>query len=400
MIDYLLEASVCLICLYLFYWLVLSREKLLSLNRFYLLVSVIVSLALPLITVSLSMEVPEAGQVWRSSPLLSEVLPTTTGPAGNGFSLISIIYWIGFSMTLLMFLMKLKSIKSRIQKGEKEKTAGLTFIYVNSRQAFSFFHYVFINKGVKEGLSGASVIAHEKAHIKGLHSLDLILIELIKTLFWFNPVVYAYLKALKLQHEYIADAYVMGSKPEAYKRTLIRHSLDVQGFPISSAFTQPPIEKRIQMIQKHKASLMKKIKPTFALPLIALLFILISCTDRATPTPSDEITLSELKTAIDELKEILEEQNKGVTNFSSGLPSPSDVTGWLKDVKTNEPIINAKIWSLPSGKTTSPNAEGFYRLPSTPKDTVVTYKAIGYKSLDIARNDYIKTNNVKLESKR
>ncbi|MCE7991386.1 MAG: hypothetical protein HEP71_05375 [Roseivirga sp.] len=402
MVDYLLEASVCLVCLYLFYWLVLSRQKLLSLNRLYLLISVTISLAFPLITITLSMEIPETVQVWRSSQNLPESVPASTEAPGTGVSLLSVIYWIGLSLTLIMFLMKIKSIRSCIRSGQQEKAEGLTFVYINSRQAFSFFHYVFINKEVKESTSGTSVIEHEKAHIKGLHSLDLLLLELVKTLFWFNPIIYLYHKALKLQHEYIADEAVIRSWDKAsYADLLVRYSLKQSGYQFAHSFSAHPVEKRLKMIDNPKATKMKKLRSILIpIPLFAILFITVSCADTSISEPSDEITLAELKISIDELKEMLEKQNKEVVSSHFGFSSVSDVTGWLKDSKTNEPIINAKIWSLPSGKSTSPNEEGFYRLPSTPKDTLVTYKAIGYKSLDIARNDYRRTNNVKLESRR
>lgn len=399
MISYLMEASVCLLILYLFYWLILSREKLLSINRYFLVASLLLSVVLPLLEIPMMSFPTESvnhlqapADVLESSSFLSEAIPPT-------FPLFN-LYLLGFSISLLRLVFKIISLYRSIKGKKSRKLRGLALISTKKRQVSSFFKYVFMPAHLDHSSTLETILNHEKVHAKDLHSLDLLFVELLKTVFWFHPIIYAFHWSLKVQHEYIADAVAMGSTPEEYQKTLIRHSLDLQGFPISSAFTQPPIEKRIRMIQKHKASLMKKIKPAFALPLVTLLFILISCTDRATPTPSDEITLAELKTAIDELKQILEEQNKGVTNSSSGLPAPSDVTGWLKDAKTNDPIVNAKITSLPSGKSTSPNEEGFYRLPSTPKDTLVTYTAIGYKSLEVSRNDYWKTGKVRLESKR
>ncbi|GEM_PF-4196346 len=399
MISYLAEASVCLLVLYLFYWLVLSREKLLSINRCFLLASLFLSITLPLLEISvtpLPIESISYLQVPAGTPEASSNAPESTP---TSFNLVFSLYVLGFSGSLLWLVFRIIRIYRSVKGKQRQKRNDLVLIYTNKRQVFSFFNYVFLP--VHLGYSSAihTILEHEKAHARGLHSLDLLLVELLKCVFWFHPVMYAFHRSLKIQHEYIADAVAMGSTPEEYKRTLIHHSLDVQGFPITSAFTQAPIEKRIQMLQKHKAGLMKKIKPAFALPLIAILFATVSCTDQTRSESSDEITLAELKNSIDELKEILEKQNK-YPNSPLALLSPSTIRGSLKDAKTNEPIINAKIRSLPSGKSASPDEEGFYNLPSTPKDTLITYTAIGYKSLEIARNDYKKTGKVKLEPKR
>ncbi len=400
MISYLAEASVCLLVLYLFYWLVLSGEKLLSINRCFLLASLFLSITLPLLEISI-MPLPGESISYLQVPAgIPEASSNALESTPTSFNLVFSLYVLGFSGSLLWLVFRIIRVYRSVKGKQQQKRNDLVLIYTNKRQVFSFFNYVFLPVHLGDNSTIHAILEHEKAHARGLHSLDLLLVELLKCVFWFHPVIYAFHRSLKIQHEYIADAVAMGSAPEEYKRTLIHHSLDVQGFPITSAFTQAPIEKRIQMIQKHKAGLMKKIKPAFALPLIAILFITVSCADKAKSEPSDEITLAELKTSIDELKELLEKQNQGTVGFPLGLPSVSDVTGWLKDAETNEPIINAKIRSLPSGKSASPNEEGYYRLPSTPKDTLVTYTAIGYKSLEVHRNDYMKTNHVTLESKR
>lgn len=371
MFSYLIEASFCLICLYLFYLLVLSREKLLHLNRYYLLFSVIVSLTFPLITITFSTEISEKIQVLQDASAISQTIPTRIESISNGVDLLSLIYWTGFSLALLRFLIKIRSIRLRILSGRQEKVGELTLIDTKSQQVFSFFQYVFINRELKEGLSRESIIEHEKAHVRGLHSLDVTLIELVKTVFWFNPVIYAYLKSLKLQHEYIADAHVSQLQGGAYEQTLIRHALVIQNVPLSSAYAQPPIDKRLKMINKTNISPMKKLKLVMAIPLFALLFFAVSRSEniKKHPTPSD------LKTAIYTSGQTYKIIDGRVQDLESGKALEKVTIFFLRS--RNKTLTNAD--GIYTG--TFSNAEGDYRLMPGKSDTLIAFRKEGYESV-------------------
>lgn len=355
MLNYLLESSVCLICLYLFYWLVLSREKFLFLNRAFLLFSVIVSLALPLVKVNISADMPLAVQALYDSAAITEVVPTNIDTGSNSLDWLSLIYWLGFLISLAILVAKIRNIRLRISRSHKERSGQLVLVDTDSQQTYSFFNYVFINKELREGQLAASIIEHERAHAKGLHSLDVILIELVKTLFWFNPIIHAYLKSLKLQHEYIADAHVTQLQGGSYEHTLIKHALVIQGIPLSSAYAQPPINKRLKMINENKTNPMKKLKLITAIPLLAVLFIAISCTENSETPPVEAVANSQSTT--ENLKEI----SGKVTESISGLG-----------------MNGVTVKGIPSGMETETDEHGKYMFNLVKSDTVLQFSKDDY----------------------
>jgi len=76
---------------------------------------------------------------------------------------------------------------------------------IKSNTAFSFFNYIFLGDSLKKEEREA-VLKHEIVHVNQKHTLDLLFFEVLRILFWFNPLVYMYQNKIMLFHEFIADA--------------------------------------------------------------------------------------------------------------------------------------------------------------------------------------------------
>lgn len=288
MISYLLEASICLIGFYGFYWLFLRSEKLLSINRFYLLITSCISIILPLLDFKVG------SNIFTPDRQLSVGGTSTQEVVSNAQSLsVESVYFIGLAISALLFVIRLLIVKKRVGSNFSFKRKKLTIVETDGREAYSFFNTVFIGKSIiNDPKLKNQILAHEIAHVKGMHLLDLMYFEFVKCLFWFNPFSYFYSKSIKLQHEYIADQNALEStNPETYENSLVEFTLSKVNTSLISSFGQHPIQKRLNMIYKLNSNIMNKLKPLFALPLFAILFASFACSEEANPvldTPENE----------------------------------------------------------------------------------------------------------------
>lgn len=138
-----------------------------------------------------------------------------------------------------------------------------------SNTAFSFFNYVFIGTKV----SGTeTIIRHELVHIDQKYSLDIIFLELIKIISWFNPFIYLLQRSLKTLHEYIADEQTAAFENDAltYSSFLVSNAYGISGSSIThSFFNYNLIKKRIIMLNQKRSGNLARLKYLLAVPLCA-----------------------------------------------------------------------------------------------------------------------------------
>jgi hypothetical protein len=144
---------------------------------------------------------------------------------------------------------------------------------------FSFFCLLFWdNSQALPEDKQAFIIKHEMAHIRQWHSADALLLELLKVVCWFNPVVYLYKKALEEVHEYLADATVVRQyDARQYSQVMAEQVFRSMNFAFTQSFNRSLITKRIAMLQIHKHHKPALWKMALSLPLIAVLFFVYSC---------------------------------------------------------------------------------------------------------------------------
>lgn len=277
--TYLLLANLYLAIFYTFYHFVLRKQTFFRLNRFFLLGSIVLALTLPLANVN------TLGQY--SQPLLQEMLQkTNTNEALNTILLspVEIIadpnspsvekngLWIQKStMTSLYLIGCLLAILTLLIRA---KYTIMAFKNPGHKDAFSFFRFVCIGKDLQ---NNKEIVQHENVHIKEWHSLDIVIIQLLKVFNWFNPFVYALERSIKLQHEYYADQKASGIHQVDYAKLLLASAFDVSPHSLSNQFNHPPLLKsRIMMVLKNRTPKQNLIKLVLIIPLISGMIILSS----------------------------------------------------------------------------------------------------------------------------
>ena len=293
---YLVKSSVCILFYELFYRLFLRGETFHRLNRIVLLVSLILSLLLPLFDVSGWFAT--AGQN-RALPLteltvsLQELVveqKTAALSDHNGMTVSVVlfgIYLTGVVLLLLKNLFVFVYLNRLLKRCRREQTADGQVYYRCPDQIgpFSWLGRVVLSSA-DDGALTSCILAHERAHVLLGHSLDLLLIELFLCFQWFNPAAWWLKKDLRLVHEYEADRYVLSSGFDActYQLLLIRKSVGPKLYNMVHSFNNYSLKKRITMMMKRKSRFWTQAKSLYVLPLGGFVLSLFACTDGKKPS--------------------------------------------------------------------------------------------------------------------
>ncbi len=279
MLDYILKSSACLLVLLLFYKLILERENMHQLKRFYLLFATVLGFTIPFITITTYVE-PTYTLGTFQPPLLEPVFyPETTQPTEQNTNFWPILLWsiygIGVLLFLVKFMVNLTKLIVKIKTNPKLKSKNIINVLINNLEIpHTFLSYIFLNKAKFENNQiPEEVLLHEHTHATQKHSLDILFIELLQIVFWFNPIIYFLKKDVKLNHEYLADQAVLqqGTQINTYQHLLLAFSSTYGGNELTNAINYSSIKKRLTVMKTQTSSTKKWIKTLVVLPLLAIL---------------------------------------------------------------------------------------------------------------------------------
>jgi TonB family protein len=142
--------------------------------------------------------------------------------------------------------------------------------YTTSDQVFTLFTRIFIPGSLRDEQDLDNVLLHEKAHIRQLHFIDLMIIELTLLLTWFNPFSWLVSRMIKENHEHLADREVLstGANAARYRAQLMNHTLGVNVFRLGTQFNHSLTLKRFKMMKKPKNSPLGIIKIALLIPAV------------------------------------------------------------------------------------------------------------------------------------
>ena len=392
----ILEALTCSAVFVLVYRLLISDMTHFRWMRIYLICSIVLPLLLPMLTHFTSL-IPsgQAGETFGNARQVLGLnasqwffqLPkqtnqyTTDDASALSISAIAmfLIYGIGLVYRTTLFSCRLYGIRQTIRRGKVEKQNKYFLVKLNDNvPPFSFLNYLFLGNSCqslsKEELN--QVRQHELTHIRQGHSFDLLLLEIIDIIFWFNPAHLYIRRSLQDVHEYLADEVASRSLKErkTYAHLLLRMLSEKPVSALFTAFGGRQIGRRIQMLARKRSGKFQLLRFASVLPLTAALLFLFSCLEKvpenfteispATTEQVQEVGSSELKIGSiswegnqaytdDELNEVLR-LNSGDTfdsaiveqriNSYSGTTSVSDLymdNGYLFLSLEIEPLYQA-----------------------------------------------------------
>ena len=274
MILYIIKSILCSVLFIAAYYLLLEKERIHRFKRWYLLSTLVLSLGIPLITVEINQ--PQlATQVGTVSQYVIEYIPylpeqshvtAASENTSTGFSwpiILLIGYGIITAVLLLRILNNFLSILSDVgNKTVSEHREAALVLHEKHVIPYSFLSYIFISP---QDVNNKHILLHELTHIRQRHTLDILLVEFIHCLMWFNPAMLLYKKAIRLNHEFLADEVVIRNYPTVdYQNILFQKTRLNNALSLASSFNYSATKKRFIMMTTMKNQTRALIKITLS----------------------------------------------------------------------------------------------------------------------------------------
>lgn len=391
-----------------YYRLFLRNRKFHRYNRFYLLVSVLVSLLLPFLKIEILLSPTAPGNQLLLNTLNSitvyEGESETIAPVASthwmewftSTNILWTLYIIGAIVFLSLLIRSLIYIRKIQAHYQAEKIDDLKFYNTSEPGTpFSFFRNIFWNSKVDfNSNEGQQIFRHELFHVRQQHSADLLFMEIVLLLAWFNPFFYLIKKELKAIHEFLADEYAVSNTDEyAYAELLVLFALHEKQNKLVHPFFHNTIKRRIAMITNLKNKKVGYLGRVMALPLSFLLFSFIVIKAQKTETPGDNV--SENTNPIIAKKPITVVIDAGHGGASTGAVS-NDNTVFEKDINLDiankiagiAQFYNLNIILIRSNDYTVNVKERMEFINSTPYDLLVSIHVNATSAGREPRTDY------------
>ena len=283
LVIYEAKVALLLAVFYICYRLLLSRETLHRLNRIVLTASVIVSFVLPfcVLTFHRTVEVAAGAAVpvlpaLPQAPAAAAAAATTAAEApaaavhGSWLpAALALVYFAGVIFCLARIVVELFQIYRIIRSGEaRPQEDGTTLIVLDRDIApFSWMKWIVLSR---EDCGNNHIVKHERAHIRLGHARDLLFIDILSSMQWFNPVMWMLKGDLRAVYEYEADDAVLreGADIREYQYSLIRKAVSASGYSITNSFNHSILKNRITMMSKPKSVTLRGLRALYVIPLI------------------------------------------------------------------------------------------------------------------------------------
>ena len=278
---YVLQVNVGLLVFYLLYRGLLARDTFLGMRRLYWWAAWVLAFLYPLVELGVwgrtetPLQVVMADYAEAMTVVVSAVAPeeAATWSWQDGGAL---LWAAGASALLLRMLVQLAVVCRLAGRGKRMEWHGVRVLAVEGDNVpFSFFRWIFVQPGNHSEGELEEILAHEQAHVRQWHSLDVVVSELLCCLFWFNPAVWLAKRCVRQNLEFLADRAVVysGFDRKNYQYHLLRLSYGVNIGQIVNNFNVSPLKKRIMMMNKKKSRHAGALKYALLLPVAGLLVL-------------------------------------------------------------------------------------------------------------------------------
>lgn len=296
LIRYAVLFSASLLVLYIFYLLRIKKSNSFQTIRFFILSILLFSLILPLQqhklnvfanTQGLKVETP-LKDIEINHQLSNDQTSVSQQDATNSFTLnnidflkiFTIIYVLISLLILFRLLWHILAVIRLLVVSEYTEYKNVRFyLSVKVNAPFTFFNWIFVPEDLTSRNDLKNILEHERIHADQYHTLDIIIIEILKAVFWINPVIWLLGQEIKQNHEYLADKGVLdtGIDRLRYQTLLLNQIAEEKFLTLSSGFNHSLIKKRIVMMTKNKFNQKLGLRVLSTLPVLAIIFLGISC---------------------------------------------------------------------------------------------------------------------------
>ena len=382
MTDFLiydLKVAAWIAVFYMFYRLMLSRETFHRVNRIVLLATAVVSFMLPFCVITLHetvvMPAPQASV--EVGNMVAEVAEPV---APLWQSLLPYLFTIGVLITLGHTLWSIFRIMRLIKESEQHPQAdGIVVCVTGNAQMspFSWMHYIVMNRRDYEE-QDAAILAHERGHIRLRHSWDVVLVDMLTALQWFNPAMWMLRMDLRAIHEYEADAAVLsqGINARQYQYLLVTKAAGIGGYSIANGISHSTLKNRITMMLHKKSQKSHLLKLLVLLPIVAVALALNAQTVKDvvyTSADKDSHEVVVVESAVQDAAAPI------AVDEGSAEAKTVKVKGQVVSVDDGKPIIGAVVQVAGSKRGAVTDTEGKFAIEA-PVGAKVNVLYVGYKT--------------------
>jgi hypothetical protein len=358
MIQFLIQSTLSMFSLLTVYHLFFEKERMHQFKRFYLLFSLVFSFVIPFVTIEIASKIIQP--VVNSGNLLfsqgsSQIIEDTNYTA----NLLWAIYGLVTLLCSIRFIRNILKITSKTKTNTIIDYYGAKLVLVQEKNLpHTFLNYIFINESdYKNRNIEAELYSHELTHVIQKHSLDILLIEFLKTIFWFNPIFIFYKRAIQLNHEFLADEFVVHYYEDIpfYQSLLVSKANISQPLYLVSNLNFLVTKKRLLMMTKTTTQTKAILKQTALIPVFAMLFYGISFKTVAMENPpshSIQTKSHDSKNKLTKKNTVLEKGLIEKTAVVKSLASTNDTdSNILTDsiATKKDPIIETTQPEFPGG---------------------------------------------------
>jgi len=353
LLIYSLKSALVLTLLYLPYTLMLRKESFFRMNRITLLTILMLALVLPLCDFP-SLAIAEQSAVYDVHHRIMQIVqnaevsepfsPAATFKSFSWLALIAFIYMIGVAIAFVIRLWQLFIIRKQIRGGclwDEKLGEARVYCHINDVAPFSWMRNIVISENDYLADGCREILLHENAHIFFRHSIDILLLTLVETLQWWNPIVYLLGSSLRDVHEYEADNHVLqqGISLHNYQKLLVKKALANTSYAFANNFNHSLIKKRLYMMNHPKSNPWLRSKVLYILPVT-----LVVLTAFATPKLNETVEkmVEEIKVPVPAT--ITEET---VEQTEDNMKSPATKTGISTPLQQETTIAQEETTDLP-----------------------------------------------------
>lgn len=276
-LPYLLKVNICWAVFYGCYWLLFRKHTFFTLNRAYLLLSLAISFVVPAIELQETVTIVEntSVSVIESGSVVVETAAASANPTGY---LLLAGYCAGVVVMVIGLVNAILHVYRVVRSGINVPMQGYILVISQRRHtrsgSFSFLKWMIVSNDDYEQ-NFEPIFTHEMVHIKQWHTLDILLIEVLKAAFWFNPALWLYKRALQDTHEFLADE--QATDRDYYATFLLTYAKSAIAASITNQFFNASLlKKRIHMIYRNRTAAWLRGKYLLLLPVLALAIALMA----------------------------------------------------------------------------------------------------------------------------
>ena len=410
MLDFLIydaKVAVLIAIFYMFYRLMLARETFHRVNRLMLLLTAVASFVLPLCVITMHETVTMEAMpmmalddlsIDEAAPVVEPVVETPWWQI-----LLPTLFIIGMLVTLGHTLMSMFRILMLIKRSEKYPQPDGTTICVSGNAKvppFSWMHYIVMNQS-DYAERNAAILAHERGHIRLKHSWDLLLVDTLTALQWFNPAMWMLRSDLRAIHEYEADGAVLslGINARQYQYLLITKAASIGGYSLANGISHSTLKNRINMMLHKKSQTSHLLKLLALVPIVGVALAVnaekvqdVVYTDAPEATSVEELVNEDIQEMLQaepqpaEAEEAKADEDKKF--IAEGFVfDASDDKGPISQVDENNytPIVGAIVKVVGTKKGTVTGPDGKFKLEVSDGDALEAMY-IGYETVKIVVN--------------